>query len=110
MPAALDYLESELPADGFLFGAVGLADISIATFFRNAAYAGFEIDADRWPSSAAFVARTLAHDCLARFLPFERAQMSADPAGRRQALLTAGAPLTAATVGTREPRRGLMTL
>lgn len=110
LPAALDYLESELPADGFLFGAVGLADISIATFFRNAAYAGFEIDAGRWPSSAAFVARTLAHDCLARFLPFERAQMSTNPAGRRQALLAAGAPLTAETFGTREPRKGLMTL
>ena len=45
IPAALDYLEGELPAEGFLFGEIGVADIAIASFFRNGAYAGFEIDA-----------------------------------------------------------------
>ena len=109
-PAALDYLEGELPASGFLFGEIGLADIALASFFRNAAYAGFEPDAARWPRTAAFVARTLAHPCLAATLPFEQAQMSTNPAGRRQALLDAGAPLTAGTVGTRQPRKGVMTL
>src|SRR4051812_8699695 len=39
IPAALDYLERELPADGFLFGSIGVADIAIASFFRNADYA-----------------------------------------------------------------------
>src|SRR4051794_29718816 len=34
-PAALDYLERQLPPDGFLFGDIGLADIAIASFFRN---------------------------------------------------------------------------
>ena len=36
--------------------------------------------------------------------------MSVDPKGRRQALLAAGAPLTAETVGLREPQRGVMRL
>src|SRR5438128_1230353 len=58
IPAALDYLERELPADGFLFGAIGAADISIASFFRNGAYAGFETDRSGWPRTAAFVERT----------------------------------------------------
>ena len=35
--------KGELPAAGFLFGEIGLADIAIASFFRNAAYAGFAI-------------------------------------------------------------------
>ncbi len=52
IPAALDYLEQELPAEGFLFGDIGVADISIASFFRNGAYAGFEIDSARWPHTA----------------------------------------------------------
>ena len=43
-PAALDYLEGQLPADGWLFGEIGLADIAIASFFRNAAYARFAPD------------------------------------------------------------------
>lgn len=109
-PAVLDYLEGELPADGFLFGEIGLADISIASFFRNAAYVDFAIDLVRWPRTAAFVARTLDHPCLADLLPFERAQLGTNPAGRRAALIAAGAPLTAETVGTRQPQKGVMTL
>jgi len=109
-PAALDYLEGQLPAAGFLFGDIGLADIAIASFFRNAAYAGFEPDPGRWPRTAGFVARALPHPCFAAFLPFEQAQLSTNPAGRRQALLAAGAPLAAETVGTREPKKGVMTL
>ena len=54
IPAALDYLERELPPEGFLFGDIGVADISIASFFRNGAYAGFEPDALRWPRTAAW--------------------------------------------------------
>jgi glutathione S-transferase len=110
IPAALDYLERELPADGFLFGEIGVADISIASFFRNGAYAGFETDAERWPRTAAFVGRTLAHPCFADLLRFEDVQRSAEIKGRRQALLDAGAPLTSETLGLREPKRGMMRL
>jgi len=110
IPAALDYLEEQLPANGFLFGEIGVADISIASFFRNGAYAGFETDAERWPTTAAFVERTLAHPCIAKLLPFEDVQRSAEIRSRRQALLDAGAPLTSETLGEREPRRGMMRL
>ena len=65
IPAALDYLEGELPADGFLFGEIGVADIAIATHFLNGAYAGFEADEERWPRTAGFVRRTLGHPCIA---------------------------------------------
>ena len=110
IPAALDYLERELPADGFLFGDIGLADIAVASFFRNAAYAGFEVDATRWPRTAGFVGRTLAAPCIAGLLAFEDVQRNAAIKGRRQALLDAGAPLTAESFGTHEPRKGYMTL
>jgi len=110
IPAALDYLEGELPAGGFLFGDIGVADISMASFFRNGAYAGFSVDAERWPRTSAFVERTLAHPCIASLLPFEDVQRNVDIKGRRQALLDAGARLTAETMGVREPRRGCMRL
>jgi glutathione S-transferase len=109
-PAALDYLEGELPDAGWLFGEIGLADIAIASFFRNAAYADFTIDSARWPRTAAFVARALDHPCFAATYPFERAQLSTNPAGRRQALLDAGARLTEESMGTRQPRKGIMAL
>ena len=110
VPAALDYLEGELPTAGWLFGGFGLADIAIASFFRNAAYAGFEPDPARWPNVAAFVHRALAHEAFAATLKFEDIQRSVDIKGRRQALLDAGAPLTAETLGTPVPRRGMMRL
>jgi glutathione S-transferase len=110
LPRELDYLEAQLPPKGWLFGEIGLADISIASFFRNGAYAGFSVDPARWPRTAAFVERALAHPCFACTYPFEQAQMSTNPAGRRQALLDAGAPLTAETLGTREARKGVMAL
>ena len=109
-PAALDYLEGELPGHGWLFGDFGLADIAIASFFRNAAYADFEPDAERWPTVAAFVSSALAHDAFASTKRFEDIQRSVDITGRRQALLDAGAPLTDETLGTTTPRRGMMRL
>src|SRR4249919_2063651 len=105
IPVTLDYLETQLPAAGFLFGDIGLSDIAIASFFRNAAYAGFAVDAGRWPRTAGFVERTLADPCIAALLAFEDVQRSAEIKHRRQALLDAGAPLTAETLGLREPRR-----
>lgn len=110
IPAALDYLERQLPAEGFLFGDIGAADIAVASFFRNGAYAGFGVDTERWPRTAGFVERTLAHPCFASLLRFEDVQRSAQIRSRRQALLDAGAPLTAETLGVREPRRGMMRL
>ena len=110
IPRALDYLEGELPEAGFLFGDIGVADIAIASFFRNGAYAGFEPDAARWPRTAAFVKGTLEHPSIATLLKFEDVQRSAEIRSRRQALLEAGAPLTAETMGLREPRRGMMRL
>jgi glutathione S-transferase len=110
VPRALDYLEGQLPVQGFLFGDIGLADISIASFFRNADYAGFSVDADRWPRVAGFVDQVLGHPVFARLLALEDIQRSADIPHRRQALLEAGARLTEDTLGTREPRRGMMRL
>jgi glutathione S-transferase len=110
IPAALDYLEGELPDGGFLFGDMGLADISIASFFRNAAYAGFAPDASRWPRTARLVEQVLAHPAFEKIHKLELIQLSASIAGRRQALLDAGAKLTQETYGQREPRRGVMRL
>ncbi|HEX3423839.1 MAG TPA: glutathione S-transferase family protein [Sphingomicrobium sp.] len=110
IPRAVDYLEQQLPQSGFLFERIGVADISIASFFRNGSYAGFEIDEERWPKTFGFVERTLAHPCIAQLLKFEDVQRSSEIRGRRQALLDAGAPLAPETMGLREPRRGTMRL
>jgi glutathione S-transferase len=110
VPAVLDYLEAEAPADGFLFGALSIADVSVATFFRNAAFARFRIDAARWPRIAGLVERTLDTPPFQALRPFEDKMIRTPPAEHRTALAAMGAPLTLETVGTTVPRRGVMSV
>jgi glutathione S-transferase len=110
VPAVLDFLEGELPPEGYVFGDLSIADVSIASFFRNAAFARFRIDAARWPVSAAFVDRVLATPSFAALASYEECLMRTPPDRHRAALAEIGAPLTAETYGTTTPRRGVMSL
>jgi len=108
IPPILDYLESRLPSSGWLFGSLGIADISIAVFFRNAAFARFRIDAERWPVTASFVSRVLAEDCLARLQVYESVMLRTPIAHQRDALREVGAPVTGETLGSGIARPGVM--
>ena len=110
IPPVLDYLESQLPAAGFLFGAPGIADLSIAAFLRNAAFARYKVDVTRWPRTAQFADRVLALDCYARLQPYEALMLRTPIPEQRAALAAAGAPVSAETVGGNAPRRGVMRL
>ena len=110
VPAVLDYLESQAPADGFFFGDLSIADVAVAVFFRNAAFARFRIDATRWPRTAALVDRTLATAPFQSVRPFEDKMIRTPPAEHRGALAAMGAPLTAESFGTSSPRRGVMSV
>jgi glutathione S-transferase len=108
IPPVLDYLESQLPGEGFLFGAPGIADLSVAAFLRNAAFARYAVDPQRWPRTAGFADRVLALDCFARLQPFEAVMLRTPIPAQRAALAAAGAPVSADTVGGDRPRRGVM--
>jgi glutathione S-transferase len=107
IPRALDYLETQLPADGFVCGTLSIADIAIACMFRTAAFVRFAIDPARWPRSAAFVQRVLALAPFRKLAALEDAILRLPLAEQRAALAAAGAPLTAQTWGTGLPRHGL---
>jgi glutathione S-transferase len=108
VPRVLDYLETQAPVDGFCFGPVSIADIAISSFFRNAAFARYRIDAARWPNTAAFVERTLALPAFQALRPFEDKSVRTPIAEHRSVLAAMGAPLTADTIGTTQARRGVM--
>ena len=110
VPAVLDYLEAQAPADGFFFGSLSIADVAVAAFFRNAAFARFRIDAGRWPRTAGLVERVLATPPFAAVRPFEDKMIRTPPAEHRAALAAMGAPLTADGYGTTTPRRGVMSV
>jgi glutathione S-transferase len=64
LPPLLDYLESQVPPEGYLFGHFNTADISIVTPIFNAEYGGYKVDAARWPRYAAFVNRVAEHPAV----------------------------------------------
>ena len=106
IPAALDYLEDRLPDGGFAFGALSIADISIASFFRTASFVRYTIDAVRWPRSAALVELVQALPVFQKLATFEDCMLRLPLAEQRAALITAGAPLTIDTLGTHTLRPG----
>jgi len=73
LPPVLDYVEGEVPADGFVFGDLTVADLALASPFVNAGYAGYTIDAGKWPRASALVERVKSHDAVAPLLQAEAA-------------------------------------
>jgi len=111
IPQSLDYLESELPAEGTLFdaqrGTLSLADIALASFFRNAAFSRYSVDATRWPKTAAYINRVLGQPAFATLAPFETLSLRTPIAQVRDALAAAGAPISERSYGSDAPRRGV---
>jgi len=75
LPSMLDYLETQVPAEGFLFGDITLADFCLLTPFVNAAYAGYEVDPARWPGFVDFMGRVRANPLVSKILADDAAAM-----------------------------------
>jgi len=121
IPEVLDYLQAQLSqgqpsqarlseGDSYFFGTLGIADIAVAAFFRNASFAGFSIDPERWPVIARFVANVLDQPSFKKLRPFEDLLMKTPIQRHREALGSIGAPLTQKTYGTETPRRGVLSI
>lgn len=77
IPPVLDYVESRLPDDGFLFGRFCTVDVSLMTHTVNAEVGNYSIDPARWPKYAAYIARVKAHAPVATTLAREADLMAA---------------------------------
>ncbi len=68
-----DYLESVIPASGYLVGdAFSLADISAATSFVNGAHCGLAPDAAKYPKLTAYLSAILSRPSFAACIARER--------------------------------------
>ena len=77
-PRLLDYLETVIPASGFLVeDRITLADIAVASPFQNLHLAACPIDAGKYPKSAKYVAAILARPSYAEMVAKERAMFQA---------------------------------
>ena len=72
MPSISDYLEGKAPEQGFLFGDISRADISITSFFINAEYASYTIDANRWPKLSGLVQQVKTNAVVTELLEQEK--------------------------------------
>jgi glutathione S-transferase len=73
LPPVCAYLESVVPAEGFLVGgALSLADIAVASPFVNLSHCGIPVDPDLYPNLIAYLARILARESFATWIGRER--------------------------------------
>ena len=108
IPAVLDYLEAQAPAEGFRFGALSIGDIAPACFLRTAAFVRFQVDAARWPRTAGWMGRTLATPAFRKLAVIEDGVLRTPVGQQRDKLREMGAPISAETYGSATPRRGVM--
>lgn len=74
LPKIYDYIEKVLPASGFLVeDRLTLADIAVASPFANFGFMGMDVDAGRWPRTAAYVAKVLGRPSFAECVAKDRA-------------------------------------
>ena len=105
----MNYLESATPADGFLCGTFGLADIAIGVMFTGMEYARWTPSPERWPKVAAWLARVNAHPAMAKTRQWSDILAKTAPAEQRAKAKEIGLRVAERTFFTDKPRRGPMT-
>ena len=109
LPQILDYLESQTPETGFLFGDLSMADLSVAPAFLNAGAVQINVDPERWPRVAAWLERVNAETPLGPLNKMARALMRTPLAAHRDRLTEFGVvPASRSWMGE-AARRGPMT-
>ncbi len=103
------YLESETPADGFLAGPFGLADISIAVMFRGMRYARWTPDPARWPKLSRLIDRAEAHPAMTGPIAWSDALVKSHPRDQRAKAIELGLKVTPDSHFSETPRLGPMT-
>lgn len=77
-PKLMDYLESVIPASGYLVeDRFTLADISVASPLATMSHAACSPDASRWPKTAKYLEAILARPAFADILAREKAMLAA---------------------------------
>lgn len=110
IPGILTYLENTIPQEGYIFGELSIADLSIASFFRNLFLANFELDHNRWSRVSRLVRELHNLPSFAKLKAYEELSVKTPIAHHRQALLEAGAPISEGTFFTAKPRRGILSM
>lgn len=109
LPAIFDYLEALTPDTGFLFGALSIADLSLAPAFLNGRAVQVNVDPERWPRLAAWLERVETETPLGDLNRLARKLMRTPPHAQRDRLTEFGMAATRHTWAGDVPRPGPMT-
>jgi glutathione S-transferase len=78
LPPFFDYLEGEVGEGGVVAGTrFSIGDIGLVTHFVNLQFAGFGVDAKRWPKLARYVDHVMARPSFKKFIDEEAPIFSA---------------------------------
>lgn len=78
LPALQDYLERELTGSCFAIGgALSIVDLILPGVFLNGRYAGYAVDAQRWPKLANYLQGMFEHPLYVGRMDDERAMLDA---------------------------------
>ncbi len=109
-PEIFDYLERQLPEDGFFFGALSNADVAVGSFFANARWARYEPDTERWPKLAAWLQKLDKESPLGALNRAASKVLKVHPADYRTLLPALGFEISDRTWGGAKPRPGVMSI
>ncbi|CAF0976744.1 unnamed protein product [Rotaria sordida] len=101
IPKVLQYLEENVPKEGYMFGEnhITIADISITCFFRNLFMANAKLDVERYPFTFSYINRILSLPYFQLLIPFEKICFSTSILNHRTALAQINAPISNETFG-----------
>lgn len=109
LPQILDYLESQTPETGFLFGELSMADLSVAPAFLNARAVQVNVDPERWPRLVAWLERMNEETPLGPLNKLARNLMRTPLAAHRDRLNEFGIAAASRSWMGEAARRGPMT-
>ncbi len=110
LPDVMNYLERHAPPDRFKFGALSIADISVAVLFRNLLWSRVQADPGRWPRTMAWVERVTDIPAFRSITSAGDDLLRVPPPDMRDAMKALGFTITAETLSVPVPRRGPMSV
>jgi len=108
LPEVMNYLESQMRENEYLCGSFSVADLALAPHFSNLFWARVEPDFNRWPKTGAWLKRVHAETTLGELAKLGAQLLKLPPPQHRDRLIELGFDVTAQSVGTQTPRRGIM--
>jgi glutathione S-transferase len=110
IPKVLQYLEENVPKEGYMFGEnhLTIADISITCFFRNLFMAKAKLNVERYPLTFSYINRILSLSYFELLNPFEKLSLVTPILNHRTALAKINAPINDQTFGVDKPIPGAL--